>query len=124
MSDKYFIRGTITVRVDGSKSYIRITPCVGFLTPDKSAKAIAFPLSPTEKNIARLIKLLDEKFFVCKCECECCVRKNHLPALLDIAGQQKPVELHLIKGEEIKSTEPTKAKEFNWKIVGFVFPVL
>ena len=106
MSKKYFIRGTITIRVDGSKSYIGVTPCTEFLTPDKPYKAIAYP-KPLE-NTAKIIELPDGK----KVEYDANEIEKYLPALLAISAQQKPIDLYL---EEVDTSK--------LKIVGFVFPV-
>jgi hypothetical protein len=102
MSETYFIRGTITIRAEGDEVKIGITPCAGFLTPDKPYQAIAFPVKKT--RYAKLIELQDEKKF----ECDAKVKVEYIPALLVIAAQQKPVELRL----EVAALE----------IVGFVFP--
>lgn len=121
MRKKYFIRGTITIRVDESKWHIGITPCIEFLTPDKPYKAIAYP-NPLENTTAKLIELANEK----SVECDANEIEKYLPALLSISAQQKPIELHLIQTkEETKEEAPsiTEPKESSWKIVGFVYPV-
>lgn len=106
MSVSYFIRGTISVQVEGDKSKIWITPSAGFLTPDKQ-KAIAFPV-PSSEDEAVCAKLKkrgpdDEQF-----KFEADAIKAYIPSLLVVAAQQKPIELRL---------DP------DLKIVGFVFPV-
>lgn len=129
MSNTYFIRGTISIRVEGGASMIGITPCAGFLTPDKPQKAIAFPVShPKDKEgDAKLIKLSDDKQF----ECDAQDVKEYLSALLSIAAQQKPVELHLTAVESSANTESKAvstshdkiavSNEAYRKITGFVF---
>lgn len=107
MSNTYFIRGTISVRIDRGKPTIWITPCAGFLTPDKQ-KAIAFPDLSNTSTSAKLIKLSDGKTF----ECGARGIKSYLPALLAVAPQQKPIELRL------EESTPTEVK-----ITGFVFPL-
>lgn len=122
MSKTYYIRGTITitVKVEGGKSKVGITPCAGFLSPDKPQKAIAFPLPETKNDsdqigTALLIGLNKRK--VCKFDAEAI--KDYMPALLSIAGQQKLVELHLTK---IKKKAKQKKNKKKCKIVGFVYP--
>lgn len=105
MSNTYFIRGTISIQVDGNKTTTWITPCAGFLTPDKH-KAIAFPVSTSADAPvdAKLVKLSDDKQF----EFEANAIKANIPALLVVAAQQKPIELRLDSS--------------GLKVVGFVFP--
>lgn len=115
MSNTYFIRGTISVQVEGHKPTIWITPCVGFLTPDKQ-KVIAFPVpSPEDEEIdAILIKWSDDKQFKFEFEAKtmtAAVIKANIPSLLAVATQQKSIELRL------KKSNPT-----GLKITGFVFP--
>ncbi len=128
MSITYFIRGTISVQVEGHKPTIWITPCAGFLTPDKQ-KVIAFPVpSPEDEAVdAKLIKWSDDKQFKFKFKFETKTKtktktkadadadadaiKANIPALLVIAAQQKPIELRL---------EESKSKGL--KITSFVFP--
>ena len=107
MSKTYFIRGTISVEVGGDKSTLWVTPCAGFLTPDKK-KAIAFPNSSNTSTTAKLIDLADGKTF----ECEAGEIAHHLPALISLAAQSKPIELSL---------NVPKPKES--KVAGFIFPV-
>lgn len=130
MNQIYYIRGTITIKVDcvkgeKSKATVGVVPCVGFLTPDKPQKAIAFPVTETEteteaetetdtktKNdsdqigTALLIGLNERK----ACEFGAKAIKDCMPALLSIAGQQKPVELRL-----------SREGDGNLRIVGFVY---
>ena len=108
MSNSYFIRGTISVHVDGCKSKIWITPCAGFLTPDKQSM-IAFPVPSSEDEAvdAKLIKWSDDKQFKFKFEAKAKAIKANIPSLLVVAAQQKPIELRL---------------NSDLKIVGFVFP--
>jgi len=106
MSITYFIRGTISVQVEGHEPTIWITPCAGFLTPDKQ-KVIAFPVpSPEDEAVDAKLKKRqpdDEQF-----KFEADAIKAYIPSLLVVAAQQKPIELRL---------NP------DLKIVGFVFPV-
>ena len=106
MCNTYFIRGTISVQVDREKltPTIWITPCTGFLAPDKQ-KAIVYPvLLPEDKaGDAKLIKMSEDKQF----EFEAKAIKDYIPSLLNFAAQQKSVELHL---------------DLDLKIVGFIFP--
>ena len=101
----YYLRGTISVRVVRTKTTLRVTPAAGFLTPNKSPKAIAFldtktKLSPDKMkvNCALVIDLDDEKSF----ELDAKAIKSHMPALLAIAGQQRLVEFHF--GDDLKIT--------------------
>jgi hypothetical protein len=116
MSNIFFIRGTISVQVDGCKSKIWITPCTGFLTPDKK-NVIAFPVpSPEDEAVeAKLIKWSDDKQFKfefeAKNKAEADAIKANIPSLLAVAAQQKPIELRL------EESPPT-----GLKITGFVFP--
>lgn len=117
MSKTYFIRGTIAIGVDGdNKSKIALTvsvaPCTGFLTPDnKPQKAIAFP--DLYAGAAQLL-VLNEK----TCEFDAKDIEVHIPALLFIAGQQKPIELHVTKIEKNKKGK----RKPKYKITGFVYP--
>lgn len=114
MSDTYFIRGTISVQVGGGTSMLLVTPCAGFLTPDKK-KAIAFPIPSETSNPpeaftkAVLIGLKEGKTFPCKYGAEGITLC--LPALISLAAQSKPIELSLnvSKPEEIK-------------VAGFTYP--
>ena len=110
MINTYFIRGTISVQVDESKSTIWFTPCAGFLTPDKQ-RVIAFPVPSSKEDIvdAKLIKWSNDKQF--KFKVEAAVIKDNISSLLTIAAQQKPIELRL---DESKPT--------GLKVTGFVFP--
>ena len=113
MSDSYFMRGTITIRVDRKTPMIGITPCAGFLTPDKPHKAIAFPISSTRSFTAKLFELPDEK------QLECSVVKEierYFPALITVAAQQKTIELRFEFDEEKADTGE------KCKITGFIFP--
>ena len=119
MCDIYFIRGTITIRVEGDESSVTskvgVIPCEGFLTPDNPRKAIAFPVYVTESHLdhadtARLIVLNGKT-----CEFDADIIKEFIPALLSIAGQQKPVELRISKKDNGNSAAKCK-------IVGFVYP--
>ena len=119
MSRTYFIRGTITMRVEIGVplaiARVGVTPCVGFLTPDKEPKAIAFPITETtdgtdHKSTARLIDLNGKS-----CEFDAELIKDSLPALLSIAGQNKLVEIRL-------SVEGTNTSAADFKVVGFVYP--
>lgn len=110
----FYIRGTISICINGNNSKIYITPCAGFLTPDKPSRAIAYPYPPplhSENKIvdAKLIKLLDEK----RLECDASGIEAYLPTLVAVAAQQKPVEIYL---EIQDAVVPAK-------ITGFVFPV-
>jgi hypothetical protein len=112
VSNIFFIRGTISVQVNGDKPKLWVSPCTGFLTPDKE-RAIAFPvLSPKgetkgKKGNAKLIKSSKDKQFKFRAK----AIRDHIPALLAIAAQQKPIELRF------EESEPT---ELN--IIGFIFP--
>ena len=110
MTNTYFIRGTISVQVRRHKPKIWITPCVGFLTPDKQ-KMIAFPVrfNGTIGN-AKVIKWSKDKQFQFVFEAKAI--KANIPSLLAVAAQQKPIELRL---EEFTKTAKIK-------ITGFVFP--
>ena len=117
MSITYFVRGTISVQVDGNRSTISITPCPGFLTPDKQyviAFPVSFPKGKTKgktkgkKRNAKLIKSSKDQQFRFRAK----AIRDHIPTLLDIAAQQKTIELHLKKF----------AKPATTKITGFVFP--
>lgn len=110
MSVSYFIRGTISVQVDGDKSKIWITPSAGFLTPDKQ-KAIAFPVLYSEDVTvdAKLINRFDDEQFKFEFEAEAEPIKANIPSLIVVAAQQKPIELRLDSS--------------GLKITGFVFPI-
>lgn len=114
MSNIFFIRGTISVQVEGHKPIIWITPCVGFLTPDKQ-QVIAFPVPSSEDKAvdAKLIKCSDDRQFKFEfgAQAETDAIKANIPSLLAVAAQQKPIELRL------EESEPTVLK-----ITGFVFP--
>jgi hypothetical protein len=110
----YFIRGTISIHVKGGRPKLWVTPCAGFLSPDRE-RAIAFPVPSPKgktkgeaKGNAKLIKASKDKQFRFRAK----AIRDHIPALLIIAGQQKAIELRLKK-----FTKPTKTK-----ITGFVFP--
>lgn len=113
----YYLRGTISVRVDGTKTTLRVTPAAGFLTPGKSPNAIALLLDTktklgsgkVERDYALGIGLDDEKSF----QLDAKAIKSHMPALLAIAGQQKLAELYL---DEDKGATPP------WKFCGFQYP--
>lgn len=98
---KYFVRGTIAVKVNGDKTAVLIVPCTGFVTSDKPKRAIAFPVTG---NDAKLIDLPDDKSF----ECDAQLIKEHIPALLTVAANQKAIEIRL--AEDCKT------------IIGFIFP--
>jgi hypothetical protein len=100
---KYFVKGTIAVKVDTEETKISITPCAGFVTPDKK-HVIAF--SVTTGGDAKLIELLGGSF-----ECDVAPIKNHISSLLTIAAQQKSTEIRI----EIT----TNRKQ---KVTGFTFP--
>lgn len=112
MTATHYIRGTIAVRVDGKNLTIDITPCSGFLSPGKSPNAIAYrspdkKLEPMESANALVIGLDALK----SCELDAQIIKAHATALTTIAGQQKPVELHLKNDASGKLT-----------ITGFIYP--
>lgn len=112
MSNTYFIRGTVSIQVGGGKPKIWITPCAGFLTPDKQ-KVIAFPIPSPEgktKGKAKLIKSSNDKLFRFKAKAK--VIQDNTPALLVVAAQQKPIELRLKKFTKLAKI----------RITGFVFP--
>lgn len=96
---RYFVRATISVKVEGEKLAVLIVPCTGFVTSVKPKRAIAFPVAG---NTAKLIDLPDDKSFECDTESE------HIPALLTVAATQKAIELHLANNCKT--------------ITGFVFP--
>lgn len=103
---KYFVRGTIAVKVNGDKTAVLIVPCTGFVTSDKPKRAIAFPVRVPKRKIsnAKVIKLSDDGSF--KCDAQSI--KEHIPALLTVAASQKAIELRL--ADDSKT------------ITGFVFP--
>lgn len=116
MSITFFIRGTISVQVKGDKLKLWVTPCAGFLTPDKK-RAIAIPVPlPKGKTTgkkrkngnAKLVKSSKDGQFVFLAP----AIRDHIPALLVIATQQKTIELRLKK-----FSKPAKTK-----ITSFVFP--
>jgi len=106
MSNIYLIRGTISVQVEGDKLTFQITPCAGFLTPDKK-KAIAFPSPSETSNIAALVELKDGKTFLCAADGVA----PYMSAFVSLAAQSKPVELSL---------DLSKLDEI--KVIGFTFP--
>lgn len=106
MSATYFIRGTISVQVGCGKSVLWVTPCAGFLTPDKK-KVIAFPNQSETATTAELIKLSDGKKFACKAE----KIMKYLPALISLASQSKAIELSL----DLSNPD-------NTNVVGFTYP--
>jgi hypothetical protein len=105
MSNTYFIRGTISVQAEGARSRVLLTPCTGFLSPDKK-KAIAFPLQD-DSTVAMLTALSGDK----NLDFDAAAIKGHMPGLLAIAAQQKAIELHF------------EENAGGWKVMGFVFPV-
>ena len=112
MRKAYFIRGTISVQAEGGKSIIWISPCAGFLTPDRQ-KLIAFPAPSSKgktKGKAKLMESANDKQFKFKDKAK--VIQNNIPALLVVATQQKPIELRLKKF----------TKRAKIRITGFVFP--
>lgn len=123
MSNIFFIRGTIAIFLIDDKLTIYVTPCGGFLTPDKQ-KAIAFPVCPSGKDKdkaelkdvdnAKLIKLMDDKKQI-KFACGAKIKVTYLAALIGVATQQKSVEVRLDISEKVESTEGIK-------IIGFVIP--
>ncbi len=115
MNDTYFIRGTISIQVDDNKSKIWITPCAGFLTPDKQ-QVIAFPVPSPKgktkgktKGKAKLNESDNDKQFRFKAKTNA-IRDN-IPALLVVAAQQKPIELRLEVSNHSRLV-----------IIGFIFP--
>lgn len=106
MSNTYFTRGTISVHVEEGQSKVFLTPCAGYLSPDKQY-AIAFPISPPEGEAvdAKLIGTSVHKQF--RLEFEVKAKKPDISFWLAIAAQQNPIELRL---------NPDR------KIVGFVSP--
>ena len=121
MPKTYFIRGTITIRVESGVPKVGVTPCAGFLTPEVRQRAIAFPKTDSNKNtrpnIAMLFKCDKKKNF----ECVAKNIKKFVPALLSIAGQHKLIDLLLIKSKKKAQKKKGNAK-LRWKIVGFVYP--
>ena len=129
----YFIRGTIKVCVLEGDKTIRITPGTGFLTPEETPRAIAFPVKADASNetpkIAMLFKLTEKELL-----CDATEIIEYLSALITSASQQKNVELHLIEGklpptpagndaDTSEKKEKVSSGEIKPKIVGFVFPV-
>jgi len=112
----YFIRGTIQICVGEStaKTTIKISPSAGFLAPDvsKEETSIGIALPDDYKTSAKPddAKLL--KSTITGLECDATTLTKHLSTLVEIAAQQKPVELHL-KAEKDSG---------EMRIVGFVFP--
>lgn len=113
--DHYFIKGTIKISVGETAPKIKliISPCVGYFVPDvpkdKPAITIAFPNDCQDNATpepAKLFKLTENEL-----GCDASKMRNYLPALITIAAQQKPVELHL---DFTDQAHP--------KIIGFVFP--
>jgi len=120
MSNIFFIRGTIAISVEADKPTIYITPCAGFLTPDKQW-AIAFPVCTLDKDKgkgdAKLFKLSDDKKEI-KFECDPSIPDIYLAGLIGVSTHQKPVEVRLEIAEPAKQAK--SAKDF--KITGFVIP--
>lgn len=112
MCNTFFIRGTIVISVGADKPTIYITPCAGFLTPDKPSKAIAYPTDFVNVTCAKLITLTDGDRF----ECDATKITAYLHTLVTLAAQQKTVEIRL------DITAPEKSAT-DFKIIGFVFPV-
>lgn len=102
---KYFIRGTISAVCDEGKiNEIRISPVIGFVTPEAKQRAIAFQTDPLATGEKALLMDMEDK------KCLVFVDGTNIAThLLTIAVQQKLVELRLDKDK---------------KIVGFVFPSL
>jgi hypothetical protein len=115
METYFFVRGTITIKLMKDRAEIQMTPSVGFLTPFEPYQAIAFPSPETPETtetpvtlvasipMAMLIDLPDKKTF----KCDASEIAAHMPALLTIAAQQKPLKLFL---------------DDNLKVVGFTVP--
>jgi len=107
----YFIRGTITIHYKAGQLTIGVTPCVGFISQGKSQNAIAYPspetkLEQKDSDDALVIGLNETK----SREFDANAIKLYETALLTIAGQQKPVELHIEKDAD------------NLMITGFSYP--